>query len=72
MKEFICPKKGCGSKQFVLTTTKQTLVDFTQEGAIEGHPHLEHISTSTGTIFCCECQARLPLNMTKEMLKEII
>lgn len=72
MKVFICPKKGCGSNQFILATIKQTLVDFSQEGAVEGHPRLEYLSTSTASVFCQKCQKRVPLDMLQEIIKEVV
>lgn len=72
MKEFTCPKDGCDSKQFVLATIKQTLVDFSREGAVEGHPFLEHLSTTSGDIFCYECEEKVPSDMRQEMSKEIV
>lgn len=72
MKEFMCPEKDCGSKQFVLATTRQTLVDFSQEGAIKGHPSVNYLSTSPGSIFCYKCHERISPDMTQEMLKEIV
>ena len=72
MKEFTCPKEGCESHKFVLVTTRQTLVDFSREGAIEGHPFLEHLSTSSGVIFCYECEERIPHDMAQEIAREVI
>ena len=72
MKEFICPHKGCGSKLFIRSSIEQTLVDFTREGAIEGHPFLEHMSTSVSRVDCYECQKRIPLDMARDIIKEVI
>lgn len=71
-KQFTCPQKGCDSKQFVLSAIAQTLVDFSQEGAVEGHPKLERLSTTPSAVFCSICQKRVTLDMAQEMLKEIV
>ncbi len=72
MKEFVCPAKGCVSKVFILTRINQMLVDFSMEGAIEGHPHLQSMPNTGGSLFCGLCHARVPLDMTKEMIEQII
>jgi len=72
MKEFTCTKEGCESKQFVIVTTRQTLVDFSREGAVEGHPFLEYLSTSAGGVFCYECETRVPDEMAREIVRESV
>lgn len=72
MKDFICPKEGCESHKFVLVTVKQTLVDFTREGAIEGHPFLESLSTSSGDVVCYVCEEKVSHDMAQEIKQEAI
>lgn len=72
MKVFTCPKKGCGSNQFILADIKNTLIDFSREGAIEGRPHAEDLATSTASVFCMRCNKRVPLDMAIEIIKEVV
>ena len=70
MKVFKC---DCGSMKFLLITTNTLLVDFTQEGAIKGHPHLTLDSNSSQDIFKCdECGATVPHEQVLEMRREVI
>ena len=69
MKEFSC---SCGSKKFVLVQTSGTLVDFSQEGAIEGHPRLNTIGTDSYLFKCDSCGVTVPYGQAREMRSEVI
>lgn len=69
MKEFHCPE--CGYQSFTMVHRKYTAVDFSKEGAIEGHPAL----TSAGEVFecfiCDNCTLSVPEGQAKEILREV-
>lgn len=69
MKEFTCV---CGSKKFYMVQTCETLVDFSKEGAIEGHPFLGGTASYFTHIICAECKTPVPKSIEKAMRKEII
>lgn len=70
MKEFKCPE--CGNTKFVVVYRHYTVVDFSQEGAIEGHPMIENGGESFDSIFCDNCSEPVEGDTIQEMLKEII
>ena len=70
MKEFKCK---CDSKEFILFQQKETLVDFSREGAVEGHPYLTSLSLHATSIECYSCGAKVTDSVTfQEMLREIV
>lgn len=69
MREFNCT---CGSKQFTLVRRTYTEVDFSQEGAIEGHPFIRSAGELFDGFVCYECGAVVPDDQAQEMLKEVI
>jgi len=69
MKEFSCI---CGCKQFTLVKRKYTEVDFSQEGAIEGHPFIRNAGELFDSLLCFECGEAVSDEQAQEMLKEII
>lgn len=72
IREFSCPL--CGCKRFLMHRHLKLLVDFSREGAVEGHPFLEGPEQqSQPTYFsCAECQAVVPNEMSTEMQKEVL
>lgn len=72
MKVFTCPEKKCDSNEFVISTIQQTHVDFTREGAVEGHPFITNLSSQGGSVFCYRCQKRIPIDMANEIVAEAI
>ena len=70
MKEFKCE---CGSKEFILFQQKETLVDFSREGAVEGHPYLTSVGIHATSMECFSCGAKVTDSVTfQEMLSEIV
>lgn len=69
MKQFSC---ACGCKHFRLINHTLTLVDFSREGAIEGHPHIRNAGTRFVSLTCTNCGATVPDEQAQEMLVEII
>lgn len=69
MKKWTCI---CGSTRFSRTRQETTIVDFSREGAIEGHPLLEQIAPGNALIQCTQCGSYPPNEVQKEMLKEIV
>ncbi len=69
MREWTCI---CGSRVFVLTGLKSILVDFSKEGAINGHPYLTGVTTGKSVLVCNSCHTKIPYVAASEMLKEII
>lgn len=69
-KQFGCPQ--CGSKQFVLVRNSGTLVDFSREGAVEGHPFLKNVGEESCLFKCDRCGTTVPDEQAQEMLKEVI
>ena len=70
MKEFKC---DCGSGKFLLITTNTLLVDFTQEGGVEGCPHVTPATNSSQYLFKCdECGATVSDEQAQEMRREVI
>lgn len=70
MKQFSCPK--CGSKEFTLVRRQLTAVDFSQEGAIEGHPFLRQSSNQFECFLCADCGEEVPEEQAQEMLIEVV
>ncbi len=62
----------CGSKVFMFTRLETLAVDFSQEGAIEGHPHISKGGLSKSSLVCAKCHTKVPDIAADERLKEII
>jgi len=70
MKEFKCE---CGSRKFILTQKQETSVDFSREGAIEGHPFISNLGLHFVSIECLSCGAHVTeSNVYEEMSREIV
>lgn len=69
-KQLKCPQCGCW--RLILVRCSGTLVDFSKEGAIEGHPFLENIGEESYLFKCDGCGTRVPDEQAQEMLKEVI
>lgn len=69
MKVFSCV---CGSKQFTLVKRTYTVVDFSQEGAVEGHPFIRSSGELFNNFLCYECGAEVPDEQAQEMFKEVV
>lgn len=69
MKQFTCV---CGSQGFYLTQESETFVDFSKEGAVEGHPFLGGKDTRFADIRCAKCRTQVLGNAIEAMRKEII
>lgn len=71
-KQFKCP--NCGCQNFTLAQRTLMEVDFSREGAIEGHPFLGTRSRVEGEFdfVCFDCCETVPDEQAKEMLKEVI
>lgn len=70
MKEFGCSK--CNSTRFVVVHRHYTVADFSQEGAIEGHPAISRGGDIFDSIFCDNCSEPVEGETIQEMLREII
>ena len=70
MKEFNCP--DCGSRSFTMVHRRYTDVNFSQEGAIEGHPELHSAGEVFDSFFCNDCACSIPGEQAQEMLEEVI
>lgn len=63
----------CGCKSFDLKESKLMEVDFSIEGAIQGHPHLRHNILTGGYNFNCRgCGELVPAVMANEMFAEVL
>lgn len=69
MKEWTCI---CGSKLFSLVKQEATIVDYSAEGAIEGHPHISRGSVGMPVFVCVRCHTQVPDMVAEEMIKEVI
>jgi hypothetical protein len=65
-----CPK--CGSFRFTIVYHNYTVVDFSEEGAIEDHPFIENGGRSFDLIFCDECSEPVGGDLIQQILKEVI
>ena len=72
MEVITCPEKKCDSNGFVISTIQQTHVDFTREGAVEGHPFITMLSDQGGSVFCYKCQKRIPIELAREIVAATI
>ncbi len=54
MKQFKC---DCGCMKFILIQKQETSVDFSREGAIEGHPFISTLGLHFVSIECFSCGA---------------
>jgi len=74
MVEFSCPK--CGCKRFTLVKKNFIDVDFSQEGAIKGHPaisrHLVEQDSGFEYFLCYECGEEVPTEQGEKMFVEVI
>jgi len=70
MIEFVCP--NCGSKQFTLVKKRYTEVDFSQEGAVEGHPFLHSTREEFNSFICAKCGGVIHEEQSQEMLREVL
>lgn len=70
MKRFSCP--ACGCQRFTLVRRTHTDVDFSKEGAIEGHPFLSSAGERFDGFLCYECGTPVPAKQANEMLREVI
>lgn len=68
-KQFSCM---CGCKNFTLHRRRMTEVDFSQEGAIAGHPFLRNAGERFESFICFDCGAEVPDKQAQAMLKEVI
>ena len=68
-KQFSCV---CGSRNFTLHWKTMTEVDFSQEGAVEGHPFLRNVEERFDSFICFECGEEVPEEQAQEMLKEVL
>lgn len=72
MIKFSCPKPGCGCSRFTLVRRTFADVDFSQEGAIEGHPLISDAGNRFDSFLCYECGEEVPTEQAEKMLKEVI
>ena len=70
MIRFSCPK--CGCEKFTLVRETYLGVDFSQEGAIEGHPLISSGANKFSCFQCCGCKEKVPPEQAEKMLKEVI
>lgn len=70
MIKFCCP--GCGCSRFTLVRRNLTDVDFSQEGAIEGHPFIMDAGSIFIHFLCYECGKEVPTEQAEKMLKEVV
>lgn len=72
MEVFSCPK--CKCKRFWRMRTVELLVDFGQEGAIEGHPKLEGPERDyiKSNFRCAECGFIIAGDMARAMETEVM
>lgn len=68
-KQFSCM---CGCKNFTLHRRTMVEVDFSQEGAIEGHPFIGSVSSKFESFLCFACGAEVPDKQAQEMIKEVV
>ncbi len=68
-KQFSCV---CGFSQFILIERRYTGVDFSQEGAIEGHPYIQDSRNIFDSFVCSKCGEKVPDREAQEMRKEVI
>ncbi len=69
MKKWTCI---CGSNKFQVTKVENITVDFSSEGAIEGHPFITRSGMGAQVITCAQCHMKLATDVVTEMLMEII
>ena len=70
MKQFKC---DCGCLKFILTQKQETSVDFSREGAIEGHPFITTLGLHFVSIECFSCGAHVTDSLEmQQMLEEIV
>lgn len=69
LKQFSCT---CGSRQFTLVRRHYTEVDFSQEGAIEGHPFIRDAGGRFDSFICFNCGEEVPGEQAQEMLGEVL
>lgn len=69
VKEFKCPK--CGGTKFTVVYRHYTVADFSQEGAIEGHPMISSGGIRFDSIFCDNCSEPVEDEVAQEMLREV-
>ena len=77
MKKFQCPE--CSCQLFALVSETVVGVDFSREGAIEGHPFISNrhlfVSRTSGhfkLFVCTGCNKAVPDEQAQEMIKEVI
>lgn len=69
-KQFKCPE--CGSQNFTLARRVLTEVDFSCEGAVEGHPFLRNVSKVFDGFVCSGCGEDVPEEQAQEMFQEVM
>lgn len=62
----------CRHRVFIMVDEQHTLVDYSQEGAIEGHPLIQRQGTIPIKIRCAACYNTVEHNEAEQMRKEII
>ncbi len=72
MKEFKCAKGDCGSRVFMMVERKYTVVDFSREGAIKGHPFIGNDGSRFDSFACYVCGEVVPSEQGKDMYKEVL
>lgn len=70
MIKFSCPK--CGCERFTLVRETYLGVDFSQEGAVEGHPLISSGGNKFSSFQCTHCREEVPTEQAEKMLKEVI
>ncbi len=72
MRVFECPK--CRGKRFWRRITKEQVVDWTREGAVEGHPYLEGgpLPLFPVVFACAECEEKVDEKIAAEMEEEVL
>ncbi|MBA7678379.1 hypothetical protein ES703_86653 [subsurface metagenome] len=72
MKVFECPK--CKCRRFWRRITREQIVDWTREGAVEGHPYLEGgpLPLFPIVFVCAECGEQVDEKTAAKMEDEVL